>query len=114
MESLDIEVLRGMVKAVRKYGFFIFSRDRYDAVHRILSKLSNHKLRQVLKVRLLSSDKRYYILEPDSRVFIAKCRDECMRNNFLDEACYIRCKKERFEVLVKEVLKALSDVVVEG
>lgn len=114
MESLDIDVARNIVRAIRKYGFFIFGKEQYSAVHRILSELSNRRVKQILKVRPLSSDKRYYILEPDNRAFIAKCRDECLRNGVLDESCYIKCKKERFEALVKEVLKALSDAVIEG
>jgi len=114
MESLNIELVRNIVKAIRRYGFFIFNREQYNAIHRILSELSDHKVKQILKVRSLSNDKRYYVLEPDSRVFIARCREECMRNGIIDESCYIKCRKDRFESLVKEVLKALSNAIVEG
>ena len=102
MESLRQDVRSRMVRAFKKFGFFIFHKELYSEVSKVI-KESN--LWQVVKIKSLG--KGYFLVEPGERLYLAECRDMCIKNGVEDETCIAKCEVERREAVLKEVISKL-------
>ncbi len=103
MESLDQDVRIRMLKAFRRFSFFIFRKELYSDVSKVI-KESN--LWQIVKIKSLG--KGYFLLEPDERLYLAECRESCIKNGIEDEACIAKCESERRSKVLREVISKLT------
>ncbi|OYT50670.1 MAG: hypothetical protein B6U73_03470 [Desulfurococcales archaeon ex4484_204] len=106
MQSLNpSDIRRRLLNAFRRYGFYMFTKEEYAEVSRIIRAT---ELRHLLKLRALNSRRTFFVLELDSRVFIAKCRDSCEGNAVLDNSCYVRCKEANEGRLMSTIIEKLA------
>ncbi len=112
--SINYKLIENIIKALKKFGFYVFRRELLGDVRNIVNNLSNEKLRQLIKVRPLDKSRRYYIIESDFRAFIAKCKDACTHNGVLDDSCFIKCKEDNRMRIIEDLIKDLNSMLVEG
>jgi len=104
MEQRDVR--RELAEALRRYGFYIFSRDKQEAVREVLRDLG--ELRVLVKVRGYSEGSEYFILEVDRAALEPSCRSRCTRNGVLLESCYVKCLLESSRNVVEKVVAVLT------
>lgn len=104
MEQQDVG--KEVAEALRRYGFYIFSRDKQEAVREVLRELG--ELRVLVKVRGYGEGSEYFILEVDRAAFEPSCRSRCTRNGVLLESCYVKCLLESSRNVVEKVVTALT------
>lgn len=104
MEARDVR--RELAEALRRYGFYIFTRDKQEAVREVLRDLG--ELRVLVKVRGHGEGSEYLILELDRAAFEPSCRSRCTRNGILLEGCYVKCLLETSRSFVEKVVAALT------
>lgn len=104
----SMEQLRArMYEAFSKLGFFIFDKNDHGLVSKLLRDLTLHR---VLKVRTLSRDSPYMIVEIDTRTYAMECRHKCTHDHIFDQKCYALCKESKELEILKNVLNKLEKV----
>ena len=94
-----------MYESFSRIGFFIFKKDEYSDVTKLLTSLNLHR---IVTVRTLSRGNPYMIAEIDYRAYEMLCRNNCMRDHVLDERCYLECKEAKKLEALKEILNKLE------
>jgi len=99
------ELRSKVISSLKAFGFYVFTKEEYPEVSRMLRKLS---LWNLFKVRPLGSSRSYFILEPDIAAYFNECRNACIRDGVVDTKCYLMCKERRTSELMSEILKKLG------
>ncbi len=95
-----------LIASLRRYGFYIFSRDVQDHIREIMRVLGD--LRPLVKIRSLQQNPNYFLLEVDSSIYEAHCRDRCFRNGVQDPQCYNKCIVDSVRNAVERIVAVLS------
>jgi len=106
MESSAAEVRRKLANSLKRYGFYIFTRDELQVITAVLASLNLHR---ILKPKPLGSKKNYFSLEIDEGAYISLCRTRCSGSSgFLDVNCYVSCVENSRRDLIDASVKSLQ------
>ena len=105
------ELKSKVISSLKAFGFYVFTKEEYPHVSRLLRKLS---LWNLFKIRPLGSSRSYFILEPDVAAYFTECRNVCIKEGVVDVKCYLKCKERKVSELMSEIFKKLEGGTVEG
>ncbi|MCS7099796.1 MAG: hypothetical protein RMH84_06285, partial [Sulfolobales archaeon] len=66
-----------VAEALRRYGFYIFDKSKLGFVEEVVKLLRD--LGPLVRVRSLSQNPNYFVLEIDIYAFEASCRERCLK-----------------------------------
>lgn len=104
MEHQDVK--SDVILSLKRYGFYIFSKDVQNHIREIMVALGD--LRSLVKIRSLPQNPNYFLLEVDSSIYEAHCRDRCSRNGVPDPQCYNKCIIDSVRNAIERIVAALS------
>ncbi len=92
-------------KSLTKFTFFIFTKEEYSHVYRLLKSLD---LLSLTRIRPLSNRRDLFILELDESYLIPQCRSRCSKGEYFDDDCFAECREKERGKLISEVISKLE------